>query len=453
MRSARDSVATPPRAILLPFYLEESAQGLTLGLYLYVYGKFVRDAAADVHFADLFFGVLTLCILLFEPITGYVADAKGRAFSLRLSFLLRSAFFILMFCAWTLSGSSDVWFKGVSIGAAVVFAVSYTLRSGALDAWLYDALDGIGQRESYTRVYARGNQYLWSCFLLGSFAGVYLQDTSYIGDFAVGAELGYTHVAFLFGGFVSLSTYFFLSTAIDDSGAGARSLDEGGPKDSGDVLLKSFVDGVYRSVCYITREKGLAVLTIAGGFAMMLMDASDFLWRPFFEDLRTTTPSNGTDWYKWFALLLFAGATNAGNIGLARVLGYYHGRSGGEIGHVAGALLTGGCFLSAAVVVLLATVWAPFPFVIAMLLIQFLDGVSRAPLSGMQNAWIASGHPLRATILSTIEGIRNGLVALAFFVWEFSAGFDSWYGPAVVLCILTPFVMLWHPGRGTDETR
>ncbi|MDE0002926.1 MAG: MFS transporter [Rhodospirillaceae bacterium] len=423
-----------------------------MGLYLYVYGKFILDADSGTGFAGLFFGVLTLGILIFEPITGYFADRQGRAFAVAVSFLLRSAFFFLMFGAWLVYPTYREWFEVIAILSSLVFAMGYTMRSGALEAWLHDALAGVEQAGAYTRVYARGNRYLWTCFLAGSILGVYLQDLDYGGTLSGKADLGYAHIAFLAGGFLSLCTYFVLSVAVVDDRERARG--EEGSRQKPVESLKGTLSSVLDCLRYVVDRRGLLIIALGGGFAMVLMDASDFLWRPFFEDLRSEGTDSAGEWQKWLALVLFAGATNIGNLVTERVLAVLEQRSGRELERWAATAVTSGCFGVVAAAVLILSVWPESfgVFVTAMLLIQFLDGVTRAPMSGVENGWIRSGDTLRATILSTIGAVRNGIVAGAFFAWELSENLGEWRWPAAVLCVLAP-MMLIYGREGTPSGR
>ena len=335
MTRLRPRPVDPPSRILVPFYLEESAQGLTLGLYLYVYGKFLVDAAPP-GFADQFFSWLTFWILVLEPVTGYVADLRGRALSLRTSFLLRSGFFALMFCSWLATLHSEI-FTLATFAAGPIFALSYTLRSGALDAWLHDSLDSVGYASAYTRIYARGNRYLWWCFIGGALVGVYLQDLEYTGTAQVANNLGHVHIAFLLGAFISLVAYFLLSVAMTEPASAVGHGNAGGGVGSG-------ARSVAHSLRYIFQRKGFLVIGMAAGGAMVLVDGSDYLWRPFFERLRDASDGDDGIVSKWVALLLFAGATNAGNLCVSGFLTYYRRRNGTEAGHRIRAWVAAGCF-------------------------------------------------------------------------------------------------------------
>ena len=278
--SSTDSPKIPSR-ISVPFYLEESAQGFTMGLYLYVYGKFVDTGlnATSWLSTEMFFSTLTFFILAFEIPTGFIADWKGKAVSLQWSFLWRGVFFLLMLSAWVVSQpdfyvptwmpawlSVSMKFEYLVIAAAIVFAFSYTLRSGALNAWLHDSLDVVEQKYLYARIYARGRRWLWTTFVLSSLFGIYMQDLEYsrVPDF------GYAHILFLLGSFISLTTWFFLSVAIVDPRRDTE-------REEDSCGWRSLLSPRgWRFLPPLPMKVGLFLIALAGGFAMILIDASDF---------------------------------------------------------------------------------------------------------------------------------------------------------------------------------
>ena len=431
----------PPARIYFPFCLEAAAYGLTLGLYLFLYGEFIKAGSETTGFADLFFSVLTFSILLFEPITGYVADRVGRSVSIRWSYVLRSTFFLLLFCAWWIGPSSGAWswFEGLVLGSAVVFAASYTLRSGARDAWLHDSLWEIGRGSSYTRIYAMGYNFQSACFIGGSLAGVRLQDAPY-----PGSELGFAHVSFLAGAIVCLITHLVLYLAMDDPRRyqypGSREIfrgGRGGTEEGVLSLLWGYVPNLWRSLHYVCSRGGLLVLTVAGGVALLLVDASDFLWRALWTDRQFVS--------LWVVLVV--GATPAGNFVTTVMLNAYRRRAGREVSIAVLTYMTITYYAVLGVVTIVAA-RGGLDVTWLVVLMQLTRGLYKAPQSGVLNAWIESSHPMRATILSTIEAIRNGIEGLAFLAVAvrllgaepFSETLEGWVWPAAVLfVVLTPF--------------
>ena len=147
---------------------------------------------------------------------------------------------------------------------------------------------------------------------------------------------------------------------------------------------------------------------------------------------------------------MFAGALLVGNSVTEWRMDRYRRRTGGEPTEVSLVKVVAVCFLAVSLSVIVATVYdAVFVFMLAMISVQLLNGVFEAPLSGVENAWIPSQHPMRATILSTIEAARNVIVGGAFLVVPFSEDFEKWQRPAIVLLFfsLCLFVFMMHLRR------
>ena len=433
--------------VYFPFCLEASAYGLTLGLYLFLYGEFIKLGSREPGFADIFFSILTFSILLFEPITGYVADTRGRAVSLRWSYVFRCVFFLLLLCAWWVGPrTGDEWsaFEGLVLAAAVVFAFSYTLRSGARDAWLHDSLRAIGQRAAYARIYAMGYNFQAVCFVAGSLLGVRLQDAHY-----PHSDLGLAHIAFLGGALICMLAHLVLFLAMDDPARYlySTSSTEDPTIHRGTVasLAMNYWRGVWQSLLYIGSRAGLVLLAVAGGFALLLSDASDFLWRALWTEQRLVP----------FWVVLVVAAAPLGNGVTAFLLSAYRRRAERDVSVATLSYITIGCYACVGVVTICAAMGTlPVPGLVVI--IQFCWGLSEAPQSGLLNAWIE--HPLRATILSTIEAIRNGMEGLIFLAvarrWfgaePFSETLGGWIWPAVaLLAMLTPFA--WSGLRAPRE--
>ena len=92
-------------------------------------------------------------MVVFEVPTGVVADTLGR----RVSFLLSVAVLAattLLYVALAEIGAGVVAFAAVSVG----MGLGFTFYSGAMEAWLVDALDATGYAGALDRVFARGQQ-------------------------------------------------------------------------------------------------------------------------------------------------------------------------------------------------------------------------------------------------------------------------------------------------------
>jgi MFS family permease len=102
----------------------------------------------------------------FEVATGIVADTRGR----RLSFLISVALLVVGTLAYVAAGVFEGGFPGI-VAASVVLGLGYTFYSGAVEAWLVDALHASGFTEPIDRVLARGSMISSVAMLVGSVSG------------------------------------------------------------------------------------------------------------------------------------------------------------------------------------------------------------------------------------------------------------------------------------------
>jgi MFS family permease len=103
---------------------------------------------------------------LFEVPTGIVADTAGR----RLSFLLSVTLLVIGTLAYVAVGALGGGMSGI-VAASFVLGLGYTFYSGAVEAWLVDALRASGFDEPVDRVLARGSAISSVAMLVGSVSG------------------------------------------------------------------------------------------------------------------------------------------------------------------------------------------------------------------------------------------------------------------------------------------
>ncbi|WP_314195967.1 MFS transporter [uncultured Arthrobacter sp.] len=145
---------------------------LTLGNTLaasFIWGintLFLLDAGLsnlEAFAANAFF---TAGMVLFEVPTGVVADGWGR----RVSFLLGTATLavstLLYYLLWQLSAAFWAWAV-----VSVLLGLGFTFFSGAVEAWLVDALHFSGYDGALETVLGRGQMISGTAMLIGSVAG------------------------------------------------------------------------------------------------------------------------------------------------------------------------------------------------------------------------------------------------------------------------------------------
>ncbi|MBU2601007.1 MAG: MFS transporter [Actinobacteria bacterium] len=110
--------------------------------------------------------VFTLGSMVFEVPTGVVADTVGRKAS-----LLMGMFTLVV--STLLYVATPRWGIGIwgFIGASVILGIGFTFQTGALEAWLVDALDATGWDSPKERVFAWGQMASGGGMLTGSLLG------------------------------------------------------------------------------------------------------------------------------------------------------------------------------------------------------------------------------------------------------------------------------------------
>jgi MFS family permease len=127
---------------------------------------FLLDAGLSIFEVFVANAVFTAAMALFEVPTGVVADTRGR----RISFLLAEI---------TLTIGTLAYVGVAAIGgglvlfcvASVILGLGYTFYSGAVEAWMVDALRATGYRKSLDPVFARAGIVSSVAMILGTVGG------------------------------------------------------------------------------------------------------------------------------------------------------------------------------------------------------------------------------------------------------------------------------------------
>src|SRR5215213_5827366 len=130
---------------------------------------FLLDAGLSNFQAFAANAFFTAGMVLFEVPTGIVADSWGR----RASFLLGTVTLAIttMFYVWLWSVQGPFWAWAVS---SALIGLGFTFFSGAVEAWLVDALHATGDDGPLDPVFARGQVFMGAGMLLGALGGGYL---------------------------------------------------------------------------------------------------------------------------------------------------------------------------------------------------------------------------------------------------------------------------------------
>ena len=127
---------------------------------------FLLDAGLNIFEVFVANAAFTAAMALFEVPTGVVADTRGR----RLSFLLSEVTLLVGTLGYVGVASIHGGVVLFSL-AGVVLGLGYTFYSGAVEAWLVDALRATGYRDELDRVFARGSVVSGVAMLVGTVGG------------------------------------------------------------------------------------------------------------------------------------------------------------------------------------------------------------------------------------------------------------------------------------------
>lgn len=137
---------------------------------------FLLDAGlsnAQAFAANAFF---TAGQLLFEVPTGIVADSRGRRTSFLLGTITLSASTALYLLMWEINGPFWGW-----IVSSVLLGLGFTFFSGAVEAWLVDAMHFSKFKGNLENVFAKGQIVGGIAMLSGSVAGGLIAQASNLG--------------------------------------------------------------------------------------------------------------------------------------------------------------------------------------------------------------------------------------------------------------------------------
>ncbi len=137
---------------------------------------FLLNAGLSNFQAFLANAFFTVGQVLFEVPTGVIADTYGRRTSYLLGCITLSLSTVLYLLMWMIHG--PFWGWAVS---SVLLGLGFTFFSGALEAWLVDALKATNFKGSLESVFAKGQMVGGGAMLTGSIAGGLIAQFSNLG--------------------------------------------------------------------------------------------------------------------------------------------------------------------------------------------------------------------------------------------------------------------------------
>jgi MFS family permease len=137
---------------------------------------FLLDAGLsnlEAFAANAFF---TAGMVVFEVPTGIVADTIGRRASYLLGTVTLAGSTLLYVLLWQLEAEFWAW-----AAVSMLLGLGFTFFSGAVEAWLVDALAATGFEGSLESVFGRGQVVAGAAMLTGSVAGGYVAQVTNLG--------------------------------------------------------------------------------------------------------------------------------------------------------------------------------------------------------------------------------------------------------------------------------
>ncbi|MBN8867009.1 MAG: MFS transporter [Solirubrobacterales bacterium] len=162
---------------------------------------FLLDAGLsnlEAFAANAFF---TAGMVIFEIPTGVVADTIGRRVSYMAGTLTLMATTLLYVMLWEINGPFWAWAL-----VSLLLGLGFTFFSGAVEAWLVDALDATGFTDDLEQVFGRGQIVTGIGMLTGSVLGGYVAQITSLG------------VPFVMRAAVLVVMFFFAGWAMRDIG-------------------------------------------------------------------------------------------------------------------------------------------------------------------------------------------------------------------------------------------
>lgn len=257
---------------------------------------FLLDAGLSIFEVFVANAVFTGSMALFEIPTGVVADTRGR----RKSFLL-SVGILLLGTLGYVGVASIHGGIGLFCIMSIVLGIGYTFYSGAVEAWLVDALHATDFGGKLDQVFATGSIVTGVAMLVGSILGGILGDVSLSLPFLVRSAF----LAAAFG--VAWFTMF-------DHGFAVRGTAKG-------QLMTEMRRVAGESIQFGWQRPATRMLMLAGAVQGLFIAWGFYAWQPYFLGLL------GRDlvWVSGTIAALVALATIGGN-GLVKLITRYCGK-------------------------------------------------------------------------------------------------------------------------------
>jgi MFS family permease len=376
---------------------------------------FLLDAGltnAQAFAANAFF---TAGLVLFEIPTGVIADVRGRRLSYLLGTLTLAVSTLAYLLMWYVAAPFWAW-----AAASAFLGLGFTFFSGAVQAWLVDALKASDHGGPLDAVFARGEIVEGVAMLAGSVAGGYLAQATNLG------------VPYVVRAAILALTFVLAFLLMRDVGFA--------PRRAGS-LVREVRDVLSGSIEHGLRNPPIRWIMLANIFTDGVSIYGFYAMQPYLLELYGDPRAYGI---AGLAAAIVGGAQIGGGLlvpHLSRVLGRRT------------TLLLATVVLNAIILALLGLVPAFWPAIALLVLWGLLFATVMPVRQSYLNELIPSEH--RATVLSfdSLIGSSGGvitqpLLGRAADAWGYPASYTC---SAVIQALAIPFVWLARRERASSD--
>ncbi len=353
--------------------------------------------------ANAFF---TAGLVLFEVPTGVIADMRGRRLSYLLGTLTLAVSTLLYLLMWRVSAPFWAWAL-----ASVVLGLGFTFFSGAVQAWLVDALKAHGYEGALDPVFARGEIVQGVAMLGGSVLGGYIAQLT---------NLGVPYVLRAIALVVSFTMASFLMHDV-----GFTPMRDGGPLQQATALLRD-------AVRYGMQNRPVRWVMIASAFTDGVSIYGFYAMQPYLLDLYGDPRAYGV---AGLSAAIVGGAQIAGGLLVSRLSRVVRRRT---------TWLQAAVMASGAVLLLIGLV-PRFPLAVGLLVLWGLVFATVTPVrQAYLNDLIPSTQRATGLSLDSLMGSCGGVIAQPLLgrtadVWGYPA---SYVGCALIQLMAAPCIWL-----------
>jgi MFS family permease len=373
------------------FYFLEAILSLTGGIILPVYVVYFRNYDVSLFQVALLAAVFEATIITFEMPTGMFADRFGRKISTVVGF------FFLTISAAVFFGFRS--FAGFVI-AEIIFGISETFISGALEALAVDSLDKSDRDKNLARLFANRTVAKTSALLVGMITGGYL----------AGRFLPSLFIPIIIIAAIGFTAALFLRESVREEPGAEKAKERG----------KSVVGAVFRNRAVLT-------LFAVGLFSNFAYEPSDQFWQVLFSEIKGVPAS-------YFGIFTAAGLILV--IAIAKFSERLYNRLTPYLSV---------CFALVAIALFTAAITAVYPALVGIVVYFALKELVRPAISTHLNRQFESAR--RATYLSAFNltcsigevaaGITAGLLA-----GKYGVVFVFWFAAMAAVAVLVIYLVL-----------